>query len=136
MHRSGRIQYVVALMGWCRLAYCALLMAFLMYTTGCPLLIAGAAGGGAAGAAASAKESDEDHSALTYVGTVLVDVVYVPAKVVFAGLGAVTSGLTYIVTGGDSHPTTSVWNATVKGNYVVTPRMIEGKDEVHFVGPG
>ena len=102
---------------------------------GCPLVIAGAAAGGAAGTAVSAKESEkEDHSALTYVGTVLADVVYFPAKVVFAGFGAVTSGVAYVLTMGDSSVSRRVWNASVEGNYILTPDMIEGKEPVHFVG--
>lgn len=111
--------------------------AFTLQTTGCALLVAGAAAGGAAGAASSAQESKrEDHSALTYAGTVLANVPYVPAKVVFAGLGAAASGVSYIATLGQSRLPYSIWDGTVKGNYVLTPRMIEGRQPVHFVGPG
>jgi hypothetical protein len=65
----------------------------------------------------------------------LADVVYVPAKIVFAGLGALTSGAAYLLTLGDSSVSDDIWNASVNGNYVVTPSMIEGKKAVHFVGP-
>jgi len=103
--------------------------------TGCTLLIAGAAGGGAAGAAVSTKESEhERHAPMTYVATVLTNAVYVPAKVVFAALGAVVSGATYLVTLGSPEPTGSIWNSSVGGNYVVSPRMIEGKQTIHFAG--
>jgi len=113
----------------------ALLLLLSFYGWGCFLLIAGAAAGGAAGTAVSAKESEEEHhGALTYVGTVLANVVYVPAKVVFAGVGAVTSGLAYVLTLGDSSASGSIWNASVNGTYVVTPNMIEGKEPAHFVG--
>jgi hypothetical protein len=100
----------------------------------CMLLVAGAAGGAAAGGAASASEGGE-HSASSYIGAVLADVVYVPTKIVFAGLGAVTSALTYIVTVGDSDTVRSVWNATVEGTYVLTPSHIEGKEPIRFIGP-
>jgi hypothetical protein len=103
--------------------------------SGCALLLAGAAGGGAAGAAVSARDSRAEHHApMTYAGTVLANVVYVPTKVLFAGLGAAASGASYLVTFGRSQPTKSIWNASVKGNYVLTPRMIEGRQAVHFVG--
>ncbi|HSD09778.1 MAG TPA: hypothetical protein VLF14_02270 [Candidatus Binatia bacterium] len=103
---------------------------------GCALLIAGAVGGGAAGAAASATQGEEEtHSVGAYAGAILGDVLYVPGKVVFAGLGAVTSGLAYLVTLGNAEASASIWNATVEGTYVLTPRHIEGKEPVRFLGP-
>jgi hypothetical protein len=103
--------------------------------SGCAVLIGGAVAGGAAGAAASVKESrEESHKPMTYVGTVLVNVGYVPAKVVFAGVGAATSGVAYLVTLGNSEKARPIWNASVGGNYVVTPSMIDGEQTIHFVG--
>lgn len=113
----------------------AVLLGLSLYTWGCPFVVAGAVAGGAAGTAVSAKESEEEHhSALTYVGTVLGDVVYFPAKVVFAGAGALTSGVAYVLTLGDSSVSNNIWNASVNGNYILTPDMIQGKQPVHFVG--
>ncbi len=103
--------------------------------SGCALLIAGAASGGAAGTAASVKEGGEsDHAPMTYAGTVVANVVYFPAKVLFAAGGTVASGVSYVVTLGRPQPTTSIWNAAVKGDYVMTPKMIEGNAPVHFTG--
>ena len=101
-------------------------------SSGCALLVAGAAGGGAAGAAASAKD-EQQHAPMTYAGTVLANVFYVPAKIVFAGAGAAASGVAYVVTLGDSSTSNEIWNASVGGNYVLTPRMIEGEEPVRFV---
>ena len=113
----------------------AVLLGLSLCAYGCPFVVAGAAAGGAAGTAASAKESEEEHhSALTYVGTVLGDMVYFPAKVVFAGAGALTSGVAYVLTLGDSSVSNNIWNASVNGNYILTPDMIEGKQPAHFVG--
>ncbi len=120
-----------------RLVHCLVVLVLTLHTTGCPapIIVAGAAGG-AAGAAASAKESEsEEHSAATYVGTVLVDIGYVPCKVIFAAGGAIVSGVAYFITAGDSRTSRSIWNASVNGDYVVTPRMMEGKEPVHFIGP-
>ncbi len=101
--------------------------------SGCALLIAGAAGGAAAGTAADVKEGHEsEHSAATYAGTVLANVVYVPAKVVFAAGGAAASGVTYIVTLGRPEPTKTIWNTSTGGDYVMTPGMIEGHESIHF----
>ena len=113
----------------------ALLLLLSFSSWGCPVVVAGAVAGGAAGTAVSAKESQrEQHGPLTYVGTVLADVVYVPTKVVFAGVGALTSGVAYVLTLGDSSVSDNIWNASVNGNYILTPDMIEGKQPVHFVG--
>lgn len=113
----------------------AILMCVTTYTSGCVLLLGGAAAGGAAGTVVSAKESrSEEHPPMTYVGTVLANVVYVPTKVVFAGVGAAASGVTYLVTLGNSHTTRQVWDASVGGDYVVTPSMVDGEDRLHFVG--
>jgi len=112
-----------------------LVVALTLQSWGCALLIAGAAGGGAAGAAVSAHEgAAEHHAPMTYVGTVLANVVYCPTKVVFAAAGAATSGVAYVATLGHPTPADEIWNASVKANYVMTPRMIEGNEPVHFIG--
>jgi hypothetical protein len=105
-------------------------------TTGCALLAVGAAGGAAAGASASvsASQRGQHHPPMTYAGSVAANVVYVPAKIVFAGVGAMASGVTYVATLGHHEPSSTIWDASVKGNYVMTPSMIEGKTPVHFIG--
>jgi len=93
-----------------------------------------AAAGGAAGGVVSARASrQEQHPPAIYAETVLANVVYVPAKALFAASGAVTSGVTYLVTAGSREPGV-VWRSAVDGDYVLTPDMIEGNDPVHFVG--
>jgi hypothetical protein len=112
-----------------------LLFCLSLPVSGCALLIAGAAGGAAAGTAVSVKEGRETrHSPLTYAGTVLGNVVYVPAKAVFAAGGALTSGVSYVVTLGRSEPTGTIWSTTTGGDYVMTPSMIEGREPIHFAG--
>ena len=115
--------------------YHLLLCCLALHTSGCVAAVAGAAAGGAAGTAVSVKEErEEHHSPLTYVGTVLANVVYVPGKVVFAGVGALTSGAAYVLTLGDAEVSRSIWNPSVNGDYVVTPDMIDGRTAVNFVG--
>ena len=118
-----------------RLLHLCLLLSLSLYASGCPVVVAGAAAGGAAGAAVSTnKGQEEHHSALTYVGTVLADIVYVPAKVLFAGAGAVTSGAAYLLTMGDESVSSNIWNTSVNGDYVLTPAMIEGTEPINFTG--
>jgi hypothetical protein len=103
--------------------------------SGCVAVVGGAVAGGAAGTAASVAESREgDHSKFTYVETVAANVVYVPAKVVFALVGATASGLSYVGTLGNVDLAESIWTASVGGDYVVTPTVIDGHDTVEFLG--
>jgi hypothetical protein len=39
----------------------------------------------------------------------------------------------YVVTLGDTETSNDIWYATVGGNYVLTPRMIEGEEPIRFV---
>lgn len=111
--------------------------AFMAQTPGCALLVGGAAAGAAAGGVSSVKESHEHHySAMTYTGTVLANIVYFPAKVLFAGGGALTSGIAYLATLGNPAPSDQIWDASVDGDYVVTPAMVAGDRPVQFVGRG
>ncbi len=115
------------------LAVCGTIVAG-MLSSGCFLLVAGAVGGAAAGGAAAAGQ-EEEHGVGSYVGAVAADVIYVPTKIAFACVGAVTSGLAYLVTVGNRETTKSVWDATVEGTYVLTPSHIEGKEPIRFIGP-
>ncbi len=67
--------------------------------------------------------------------TVGANLFYVPAKVLYAGAGAVTGGLAYALTVGDRDTAEKIWAPSLGGNYVVTPSMVRGDDPVHFSGP-
>jgi len=110
----------------------ALLAAAALQSSACAVLVGGAAGGAAGGGAASLN--DGGHPPMSYVGSVLASAVYFPAKVAFAVGGAVTSGIAYVATLGRPEPSREIWNASVEGDYVVTPSMIEGREDVDFVG--
>ena len=61
------------------------------------------------------------HSPATIVTSVVASVVYFPAKVLFAVGGGVISGVTYLATLGNPYPARSIWEASVDGDYIVTP---------------
>jgi hypothetical protein len=83
---------------------------------------------------AHAGEFSPGHSPSSYVGSAFASALYFPAKVVFAAVGAVASGIVYVATLGDREPSQEIWTASVEGDYVVTPSMIEGDEDVDFVG--
>jgi hypothetical protein len=69
--------------------------------------------------------------------TVLSNVVYMPAKLVYATLGGITGGLALGLTAGDMQTAETIWVTSMGGNYVITPRMLQGEDPVAFSGtPG
>ena len=66
--------------------------------------------------------------------TVLTNVFYMPAKLIYATVGGVTGGFVYAVTAGDLQAAENVWVMSMGGTYVVTPRMLQGEDPIAFAG--
>jgi len=66
--------------------------------------------------------------------TVLTNVVYMPAKIVYATLGGITGGFAFGLTGGDLQTAETVWVASMGGTYVVTPNMLQGQEPIMFSG--
>lgn len=64
----------------------------------------------------------------------LLTIPYGAAKVVFALLGGVTGGLTYVFSGGDTDAAMAVWGTSVYGTYVITPDHLKGDKAVRFLG--
>ncbi len=69
------------------------------------------------------------------VGAALASVLYIPAKVTYAGLGLLTGGLGYVLTGGRADVANNIIYPAVRGNYVVTPNHLKGTEPIYFVGP-
>src|SRR5918995_7199917 len=64
----------------------------------------------------------------------LASVFYIPAKVTYAGLGLLTGGLGYVLTGGRTDVANNIIYPAVGGNYVVTPSHLKGTEPIYFVG--
>ncbi len=62
-------------------------------------------------------------------------IVYFPVKLVFALGGGIVGGLTYAFTVGDEEAAQRVWQASMEGNYIVTPENLTGEQPIYFVGP-
>ncbi len=69
-------------------------------------------------------------------GAALASVFYIPAKVTYAGLGLLTGGLGYVLTGGRADVANNIIYPSVRGNYVVTPNHLKGTEPICFVGAG
>ena len=86
-------------------------------------------------AQAQEVEPSTGYTAVTGLGSTLCTLVYTPLKLVYAAGGSVVSGLAWMWTLGDKEIAGPIFNSSVRGDYVVTPANLEGRDDLHFVGP-
>ncbi len=89
----------------------------------------------ARGSQAQAKDTHHWGDAGWGVLAVVANIVYMPVKIVYAGLGTVTGGLAYVLTVGDGDTANKVWSPSLGGNYVLTPAMLRGDEPILFNGP-
>jgi len=60
--------------------------------------------------------------------------VYGPTKIVYAVGGTTAAGFAWLFSGGDSKVASTVLTRSVRGTYVITPRTLQGAEELEFVG--
>ena len=68
-------------------------------------------------------------------GALLCNVLYIPAKLVYAILGGRVGGGTFLITAGNQQAANTVWRSALGGDYVVTPQMLAGQQPINFSGP-
>ncbi|MGH7923640.1 MAG: hypothetical protein ACREQH_03500 [Candidatus Binatus sp.] len=68
-------------------------------------------------------------------GALVCNLLYIPAKMVYAILGGIIGGGTYLVTAGNLQAANTVWRSALGGDYVVTPQMLAGQQPLNFSGP-
>ncbi len=79
--------------------------------------------------------SQENHSDLgVQIASGALSVLYTPVKVVYAGLGGFMGSLAYILTAGNTEVAQSVWDASLEGDYWVTPEHVQGEKAIRFQG--
>jgi hypothetical protein len=64
----------------------------------------------------------------------LTSLIYGPVKVTYATLGLVIGGFAWVLSAGDSDVMNAVLTPAVRGDYVVTPDMLRGRDDIEFIG--
>jgi hypothetical protein len=67
--------------------------------------------------------------------SVLANIPYIPAKLVYAILGGIVGGGAWAITAGNTQVANTVWRSSLGGDYVVTPGMLEGQVPINFSGP-
>jgi hypothetical protein len=98
----------------------------------CAALVAAALLAGAA--PARAEQDSMAAEAGLGVASALVSLVYGPAKMMYALGGTLVGGLAFLLSGGNHDVADPILQASVRGDYVVTPRHLTGDEEWEFIG--
>ncbi len=69
------------------------------------------------------------------VGSVLASVFYSPLKLTYAGLGLITGGLGFVLSGGRPDVANNIIYPAIMGDYIITPSHLKGEKPVIFLGP-
>ena len=69
------------------------------------------------------------------VGSILASVLYSPFKLTYAGLGLITGGLGFVLSGGRPDVANNIIYPAIQGDYVITPSHLKGEEPVLFLGP-
>ncbi|MGH7916310.1 MAG: hypothetical protein ACREQE_02485 [Candidatus Binataceae bacterium] len=67
-------------------------------------------------------------------GSALASLVYFPFKAAYAIIGGIVGGGAYLATVGNRRVADQIWRASMGGDYVITPSMLEGTEPLHFSG--
>jgi len=84
----------------------------------------------------SSSESNGNYWGAAGYGTlaVLANVLYMPAKLVYAIVGVPIGGLAYLLTAGDDVTAQKIWSPSLGGTYVLSPAMLRNEEPVLFSG--
>jgi hypothetical protein len=77
------------------------------------------------------KKVQRSHNPRLIGTAVLVNLVYVPTRLMLVAVGGFLGGFAGFITLGDGAAARSIWGLT-DGSAVITPEMLEGTEEFHF----
>jgi len=66
--------------------------------------------------------------------TVGANLLYMPAKLIYALGGGLVAGTAWLFSGGDSDASAPIVDAALRGDYVVTSANIRGEEPIEFIG--
>ena len=85
-------------------------------------------------AAANAEDTRMRNEAGLGAASAAASLIYGPAKLIYAGGGGLVAGMAYVVSGGDSQVAKPILDASMRGDYVLTPNHLRGERPIEFVG--
>jgi len=68
------------------------------------------------------------------ISCVLVNLVYGPAKALYATGGGIVSGLAWVFSAGNSDVARPIWDASMRGDYTLAPDQLLGRRPFTFIG--
>jgi len=81
-----------------------------------------------------AHRQDQGREAGLAIGAASLNLLYVPAKLVTAGLGLAVGGLVGVLTGGNTRAAYAIWVPTATGTFLITLDQMEGREPIRFIG--
>ncbi len=66
------------------------------------------------------------------VASVFTSLPYSIGKFAFATMGGIFGGFTYLFSAGNMKAANAVWDTSMRGTYVITPRHLKGEESVRF----
>jgi hypothetical protein len=85
-------------------------------------------------AASPALADPPAKEAKTGATVVLANVVYMPAKVLYAAGGGFVAGMAYLFSAGDKEVAKPILDASIGGDYIVEPEHLSGDKRLVFFG--
>ena len=64
----------------------------------------------------------------------LVNLIYGPVKIIYGTGGAIISGLAWVFSAGDTDVAKPIWDASMRGDYVIVPDHLRGRRQLEFIG--
>ena len=68
------------------------------------------------------------------LGAAASNLLYIPAKILYAGAGTLVGGLAWAFAGGDADVSDPIFTASWMGDYVITEDHLTGKRQIEFIG--
>jgi hypothetical protein len=89
------------------------------------------------GRAQEKSNEDMENTGTQYglgVASVFTSLPYSIGKFVFATMGGIFGGFTYVFSGGNEKAAKAVWDSSMRGTYVISPRHLKGEEPIRFFG--
>ena len=68
------------------------------------------------------------------VGCAFINLIYGPTKMLYATGGAIVSGFAWVFSAGDTDVAKPIWDASMRGDYMVVPDQLRGRKGLDFIG--
>jgi type IV secretory pathway VirB2 component (pilin) len=68
------------------------------------------------------------------VGCAFINLLYGPTKMLYATGGAIVSGFAWVFSAGDTDVAKPIWDASMRGDYMVVPDQLRGRKALEFIG--